>query len=174
MCRDVRFETSSGRGGTVVSASRRVAGPDHSASRPPAPEGGFATGTFRDPHGHVGTFAGAYRLERLVHEHGQLAAAGVFSGQLTDRSGRHLGSASRRLTAAAELVTAPTGSELRIGPLDVNLLGMFVQVEEVAVPVSDALAADTPETGGSNVLVLPLTRRRGRSGGRGASGRAER
>jgi hypothetical protein len=131
--------------------------PDPDARPSPAATG-QVSGTFRDPHGDLGTFVGGYRLERLVDQFGQLAAAGVFTGNLTDSSGDHLGFASRRLTAAAEVVPTPSGSELRIGPLDVNLLGLFVRVEHVAVPVKEEPAASTDEDT-SNVVVLPVASR---------------
>jgi hypothetical protein len=138
----------------------------------PAPAGPVS-GTFRDPHGDLGTFIGAYRLERVVDQFGQLAAAGVFTGNLTDSSGGHVGFASRRLTVAAEVVATRTGSELRIGPLDVNLLGLFVRVEQVAVPVNDEQAARTDENP-SNLVVLPLASRTRRARGPRRGSRADR
>jgi hypothetical protein len=97
------------------------------------------TGTFWSPKGPAGTFTGTYRLERFLDQYGQTAAAGVFTGELLGADGEHLGMASRRHTAAAELGTEVDERLARVGPVDVNLLGFLVTVDEFAVPVPQAL-----------------------------------
>ena len=89
------------------------------------------TGTFWSPQGPAGTFTGTYRLERLLDQYGQTAAAGVFTGELVGAGGEHLGVASRRHTAAAELDTEVDAFVARVGPVDVNLLGFLVTVRRV-------------------------------------------
>ncbi len=110
------------------------------------------TGTFWSPQGPAGTFTGTYRLERLLDQYGQTAAAGVFTGELAGAGGEHLGMASRRHTAAADLDTAPDAFLARIGPVDVNLLGFLVTVDEFTVSVPRALpepsTAHLPATAG--------------------------
>ena len=96
------------------------------------------TGWFRSPDGRRGHFVGTYRLERVAREHGQLTASGVFSGTLDDASGLQLGIGSRRSTVAAEL----DGDRIRVGPLDVNILGIVVSVNEAVVPLAGAELAD--------------------------------
>ena len=93
------------------------------------------TGTFWSPQGPAGTFTGTYRLERLLDQYGHAAAAGVFTGELLGARGEHLGVASRRHTAAADLDTAVHAFTARIGPVDVNLLGFLVTVDEFTVSV---------------------------------------
>jgi hypothetical protein len=87
-------------------------------------------GTFQAPDGGRGLFTGAYRLERLVDEHGQLAAAGVFTGELHAANGSHVGTGSRRLTCAAVVGEDAVAYDLCLGPVDVNLLGFMVTVGE--------------------------------------------
>jgi hypothetical protein len=110
------------------------------------------TGTFWSPQGPAGTFTGSYRLERLLDQYGQTAAAGVFTGELVGAGGEHLGMASRRHTAATDLDPTVDAFLARIGPVDVNLLGFLVTVDEFTVAVPRALPeppmAHLPATAG--------------------------
>ena len=91
------------------------------------------TGTFHAPSGTLGSFTGSYRLERLRSESGQLAAAGVLTGQLVDVDGTMVAMGSRRHTAAAELSSDATQHRVQIGPVDVNIAGLMVSVDEFVV-----------------------------------------
>lgn len=90
------------------------------------------TGSFTSPSGSAGTFTGTYRFERLVDQFGHPAAAGVFTGELVDAQRDRIGVGSRRHTAAVVLSPGTDAGTCgaRIGPLDVNLLGFMVSVEE--------------------------------------------
>jgi hypothetical protein len=94
-----------------------------------------AKGTFASTTGGTGAFTGTYRLERFVSQYGQLAAAGVFTGALVDAGGIEIGMGSRQQTVAVEVATGPTGVVARLGPVDVNLFGFLVSVDEIAVEV---------------------------------------
>jgi hypothetical protein len=109
------------------------------------PPGGTAEvlGTFQAPDGGRGLFTGAYRLERLLDEHGQLAAAGVFTGELHAADGSHVGTGSRRLTCAAVVGSDSSAYEMRVGPVDVNLLGFMVSVGEFSITMRRNLAPAT-------------------------------
>lgn len=93
------------------------------------------TGAFRSPTGRTGSFAGTYRLDRFVEQYGQLATAGVFAGELTDADGTRVGVGSRRHTAAVELEADAVALVARVGPLDVNVLGFVVSVDEFEMRV---------------------------------------
>ena len=80
-------------------------------------------------------FTGTYRLERLVNQYGQTAAAGVFAGKLTTGDGEHLGMGSRRHTAAAEVIPTPNAFRVDIGPVDIVVLGFDVTVEEFSLTI---------------------------------------
>ena len=126
------------------------------------------TGTFWSPQGPAGTFTGTYRLERLLDQYGHAAAAGVFTGELLGAGGEHLGVASRRHTAAADLDTAVHAFTARIGPVDVNLLGFLVTVDEFTVSVPRALhgpsTAHLPATAGELLGRMVSTAHGGPSG----------
>lgn len=98
------------------------------------------SGTFTDPNGCAGTFEGSYRLERLVSDHGQTAAAGVFAGDLLDADHRVIGTGSRRHTAAVVIEPGAAGHVASLGPVEVNLIGFPVLVH----PFSIALTRDLP------------------------------
>jgi hypothetical protein len=104
-------------------------------------------GTFPAPSGGRGTFTGSYRLERLVDQFGQLAAAGIFTGELHDADGTHVGMSSRRLTCAAVVETDAETHLVRIGPVDVNLLGLMVSVKEFSVGMRRDLRSLSPDVG---------------------------
>lgn len=98
-------------------------------------------GSFRSPRGGHGSFRGTYRLERLVEQYGHPAAAGVFTGELTDSTGDRVGMASRRHTAAVQYVDGADGPLMCLGPVDVNLLGFLVTVDAFTVLLSRGLPA---------------------------------
>ena len=110
---------------TGPSANARGAGPPSGTAE--------IVGTFPAPSGGRGTFTGSYRLERLVDQFGQLAAAGIFTGELHEADGTHVGLASRRLTCAAVVGSDAESHLVQVGPVDVNLLGLMVTVQEFTV-----------------------------------------
>jgi hypothetical protein len=99
------------------------------------------TGAFWSPQGPAGTFAGSYRLERLLDQYGQTAAAASSPASWSAPEGERLGIGSRRHTAAAELDPTVHAYLARVGPVDVNLLGFLVTVDEFTV----AVPRDLPE-----------------------------
>jgi hypothetical protein len=125
---------------TVIPFLTRRAKPSEPGTVPPLPADAVATGTFHSPSGRAGAFTGTYRLERFVSQFGQLAAAGVFTGELTNSDGSHIGMASRRHTAAVEVIATRTTLLARLGPVDVNLLGFIVTVAELTLNVDRASA----------------------------------
>lgn len=147
--------------------------------RPAAPAGAAGpsrtakvTGTFWSPRGPAGTFTGSYRLERLLDQYGQTAAAGVFTGAMVGAGGEHLGMASRRHTAAAELVSGADAFQARVGPVDVNLLGFLVSVDEFEVSVPRDLpesSTQLPATAGE--LLGQVVSAAGSGGGPAAAAR---
>ena len=132
-------------------------------------------GAFWSPQGPAGTFTGTYRLERLLDQYGQTAAAGVFTGELVGAGGEHLGVASRRHTAAADLDPTVDAFLARVGPVDVNLLGFLVTVDEFTVSVPRALpepsTAHLPATAGELLGQVVLSAGAGRAGASDAAAR---
>lgn len=123
---------------TVLPFTPRVTAREHDVGPAGAPD---VTGHFAAPGGGSGHFTGTYRLERLVDQYGQTAAAGVFTGVLADPDHGQIGLASRRHVAAAEILEGPHGRHVSLGPVDVNLLGFLVTVDAFAVKVPLGLPA---------------------------------
>jgi hypothetical protein len=111
-------------------------------------------GTFAAPSGGRGSFTGTYRLERLLTQFEQLAAVGVFTGELREADGTHIGICSRRLTCAAVVGADAVVPRVQIGPVDVNLLGFMVTVAEFSVGVRRELR-DTSSAAGGSLGELP-------------------
>jgi hypothetical protein len=99
------------------------------------------TGTFAAPSGCAGTFRGSYRLERLVSEHGQTAAAGVFAGQLLDADETVVGVGSRRHTAAVVVAARRSSLIAQLGPVEVNVIGFPVLMAALEVTLPRGLPA---------------------------------
>ena len=125
---------------TVIPFTGRTQRSGTAAPPPAAPA--VVTGSFGSPSGRAGAFVGSYRLERCLSRFGQLAAAGVFTGQLTDADGRGIGLGARRTTVAVQVVSTATALLVQIGPLDVNLLGFLVGVDELSVDVRGTSCED--------------------------------
>jgi len=93
------------------------------------------TGSFDSPTGHLGTFTGHYRLERCIAQSSQLTTVGVFSGALIDADGNRIGLGARRQTSPVRAVASGNTLLVMIGPLNVNLLGFRVTVNQVSVDI---------------------------------------
>lgn len=95
------------------------------------------TGTFTDTLGGTGTFNGTFYLQKFTSSGTQMSAVGTLVGTLTDSLGTVLGS----VTQSATLPAAITGStctilDLTVGPLDLNLLGLMVHLNQVHLEVT--------------------------------------
>jgi len=116
---------------------------------PPAIPGGSTyravpiTGTLPDG----GTFVGTLNLQNFANQGGNLVANGALSGTLTDASGNVLGTVTNE--AATFPVTIPSAScqilHLVLGPLDLNLLGLMVHLNQVVLDI-------TAQSGPGNLL----------------------
>jgi len=124
--------------GHGVAEPRRYDVPTEMQPAPPA----AATGRFAASSGKTGAFTGTYRLERFVSQFGQLAAVGVFAGALVDADGAEIGVGSRQQTVAVEVTEGPAGVVARLGPVDVNLFGFLVGVDEIAVTLPPTTAGN--------------------------------
>jgi hypothetical protein len=85
-----------------------------------------------------GSFAGTLDVTRFVVQNGQLTAVGSLSGTLRDALGNVIGTVSNVLVNLT--VTQPTGScqilHLVLGPLDLNLLGLMVHLNQVVLDIT--------------------------------------
>ena len=85
-----------------------------------------------------GSFTGTLDITRFVVQNGQLTAVGSLSGTLTDALGNVIGTVSNVLVNLT--VAQPTGScqilHLVLGPLDLNLLGLMVHLNQVVLDIT--------------------------------------
>ena len=93
-------------------------------------------GTFTDVNG-TGTFAGTFRITGFAVQNGQLVAVGLLSGTLTNALGQVLGTITNLATS---IPVAASGScqilTLTLGPLDLNLLGLMVHLNQVVLTIT--------------------------------------
>ncbi len=94
------------------------------------------TGTFTDALGGLGTFAGNLALTRFATQNGSLVAIGTLTGTLTNSLGQVVGT----VTQAVTLPVAANGTcqvlHLELGPLDLNLLGLMVHLNQVVLNIT--------------------------------------
>jgi hypothetical protein len=112
----------------------------------PAPIGVPVSGTFTDAVGGIGTYAGSFNITKFTVQNGQLAAVGTFTGTLTNSLGNAVGNVSQSATVPVAIAQATCDIlELTLGPLDLNLLGLVVHLDQVHLEI-------TAEQGPGNLL----------------------
>jgi len=99
------------------------------------------TGTFTNADG-TGTFSGTFTPTAFKVVKGALEATGRLKGTLTDANGTSIGSVSQKATlpvnttAAALAPAACNVLNLVLGPLNLNLLGLVVTLNEVHLNIT--------------------------------------
>jgi hypothetical protein len=83
------------------------------------------------------SFAGTLAITRFKNQGGALVALGTVSGTLTDTAtGLPVGTASQAVTLPVNVVTATCAIlHLTLGPLDLNLLGLVVHLDQVVLNI---------------------------------------
>jgi hypothetical protein len=85
----------------------------------------------------AGTFAGTFTPTRFAVQNGQLVAIGTLTGTLTDATGAVIGSVAGvplTLPVIGSSATCPI-LHLTLGPLDLNLLGLVVHLNQVVLTI---------------------------------------
>ena len=104
------------------------------ATKTAAPVSAPVTGTIANVGG---TFSGTLNNIVFSNVNGVLTATGNLSGTLTNAAGQTIGSVSNLLVS---LTAAATGTcqilNLTLGPLDLNLLGLTVHLNQVVLNVA--------------------------------------
>lgn len=94
-----------------------------------------------------GTFAGTLNITHFVNQGGTLAAVGTLSGTLTSATGNVIGAVTN--VPVTLPVAAASGTcqilNLVLGPLDLNLLGLTVHLNQVVLNI-------TAQSGSGNLL----------------------
>lgn len=126
--------------GALMATTATAAPPGTGAATEPI------TGTFTDALGGTGTFTGTLTVNRVVRDGSEMAARGTVTGTLTDSTGTVLGTVTNQ---AATVPLQATGTcdilQLTLGPLDLNLLGLVVHLDQVVLDI-------TAEQGPGNLL----------------------
>ena len=99
------------------------------------------TGTFTNSAGK-GTFKGTFTPQKFSVVNGVLKATGVLKGTLTDANGNSLGTVNQTVTDSVNTsatANAPAGCQvlnLVLGPLNLNLLGLVVTLNQVHLNIT--------------------------------------
>jgi len=98
-----------------------------------AEEGIPITGVLRSPNGRGGHLVGRFRVRRLVLAPRGAFVTGVVTGEMCDAEGVSIGVASRRVTAAADLLRTPDGLRPTVHALQLDLMGIPVTLHEFTI-----------------------------------------
>jgi hypothetical protein len=119
--------------------------PAKTATSAPAASVGSLTsvvkGTFTNSAGK-GTFSGTFTPQKFSVTNGVLHATGVLKGTLTNANGTSLGTVNQTVTdsvntsAAANAVAGCQVLNLVLGPLNLNLLGLVVTLNQVTLNIT--------------------------------------
>jgi len=118
--------------------SSAVAAPVAMARTASAPAAGSLTQSVTGTTTGGGTFSGTLNVTRFVRQNGQIAAVGTLTGTLTNAAGTTVG------TVTGVPITVPLAAaagtcqilHLTLGPLDLNLLGLTVHLNQVVLDVT--------------------------------------
>jgi len=97
------------------------------------------TGTFTDAAGGTGRFVGSFNLQRFALVNNQVVAVGTLTGTLTDSLGNVLGSILNTVRMILNQAATQATCEilhLELGPLDLNLLGLTVHLNQVVLDIA--------------------------------------
>lgn len=98
-------------------------------------------GTFTNSDG-TGTFSGTFTPQKFSVVNGVVKATGVLKGTLTDANGASLGTVNQTVTdsvntsRAANAVAGCQVLNLVLGPLNLNLLGLVVTLNQVTLNIT--------------------------------------
>ena len=99
------------------------------------------TGTFTNAAG-TGNFTGKFVPQKFSVVNGTLQATGLLTGTLVDANGTQLGSVSRTVTIPVNTTNAANAPlacgilNLTLGPLNLNLLGLVVTLNQVHLTIT--------------------------------------
>jgi hypothetical protein len=94
------------------------------------------SGTFTDATGGTGTFAGAFTPTQFVADGDKVATVGTLTGTLTDSAGKVVGTVNQQATAPTAIQATCDILHLNLGPLDLNLLGLKVHLNQVILDIT--------------------------------------
>jgi hypothetical protein len=102
------------------------------------------TGTFTNAAG-LGTFTGTFTPKKFAVVNGVLDATGVLKGTLTSADGTSLGTVTKTVTTTVDTSKATANApaavacnvlNLTLGPLNLNLLGLVVTLNQIHLTIT--------------------------------------
>jgi hypothetical protein len=85
----------------------------------------------------IGTFTGQLAVNSFKVVNGQLAAVGTLTGQITGTAGQLLGTVATAVTVPVSNLNGTCSIlHLTLGPLDLDLLGLQVHLDQVVLDIS--------------------------------------
>jgi hypothetical protein len=126
---------------SASAATTGSAAPGTTRAATPASIAAPVTGTFTNPDG-TGAFTGTFTPTSFSVVNGVLEATGLLKGTLTDADGTSLGNVSQTTTlpvSTTGAVAAPDACNvlnLVLGPLNLNLLGLVVTLNQVHLNIT--------------------------------------
>lgn len=134
-----------GLSATAAGAAVTAPAMTHAATKTRATSPGsltsVVTGTFTNADGK-GTFNGTFTPQKFSVVNGVLKATGVLKGTLTDANGTTLGTVSQAVTDSVNTTHAAAAPaacnvlNLVLGPLNLNLLGLVVTLNQVHLVIT--------------------------------------
>lgn len=128
---------------TLMMFSTAILSPTIAAAQtktPTSPLGIPVTGT-----GSGAVFTGTFQLQKFATDQGQLVASGILTGVVTTASGAST-SVVRTVTMPAAVGTATCDIlHLDLGPLDLNVLGLQINLSQIVLDI-------TAQAGAGNLL----------------------
>ena len=82
-----------------------------------------------------GAVAGTFEITRFATQGGNLVAVGTFTGAITDATGATVASGTQTLTLPVAVTGTCAILHLTLGPLDLNLLGLVVHLNQVVLNI---------------------------------------
>ena len=106
-------------------------------SNSPAPQAAMVPINFTSA---LGSFQGVFDITRFVVQNGQLVAVGTLSGVVRDALGNVVGNITNQALRLPVILGQSTATceilHLELGPLDLNLLGLVVHLDQVVLDIT--------------------------------------
>jgi hypothetical protein len=103
------------------------------------------TGTATNALGQLVNFAGTFSVQRFAVQNGQLVAVGQLTGTLTNTVTGPVGEVNQQITLPVTATGTCDILHLVLGPLDLDLLGLQVHLNQVVLDI-------TAQSGAGNLL----------------------
>ncbi len=131
----------------VIAPTASSAPPAHAAAAPAATTNPALIVPITGQDASGNTFAGTFTVQRFVHQGQNLGAAGVLNGTVSNASGDVIGTVTNVPATLPVAAADPTCSilNLTLGPLDLNLLGLMIHLNQVVLTI-------TAQSGPGNLL----------------------